>query len=406
MDGSSTILRTAPLRVGVLVDLERGPGAGGHVKCWERLSLAALAFDGILDLTVHFAGRAPASEMLGRNVRYAIEPPVFSTATLPFLHDTPGHTDLSPWHGRLARTLPGYDVVHTTDAYFTYAQTAVRVVRGRKIPLVNSVHTNTPDYARLYTARLLGRIGLPSLGLDRFVERRLRKRLAQHQRRCAFAFVSRPDELPDAMAATGGRGALLRRGVEKTLFSPRRRERGRVGVPDDRFVVMFAGRLEAGKNIRVLVEAIAAAPSNVVLMCAGEGPERRRIEERLGPRALLPGNVPPETLASFYANADVFAFPSQIEEHANVVPEALSSGLPVLVTSSMGHAVEEGRTGFVLPGDDPRAWIRAIETLAADAEKRRAIGRAARDYAERSLPSWDDVLAEDLLPRWLEAARG
>ena len=404
MDGS-TFIRTEPLRVGVLVDLERHPGAGGHVKCWERLSRAALAFDGSLDLTVHFAGREHAVEEIGVNVRYVTQAPVFSTAKIPFLQDLPDHTDLSPWHARIARELPGYDVVHTTDAYFAYARTAARVTLRRGLPLVNSVHTNTPEYARLYTARFLGRTGLPSLGIERLVERRFRRRLAQHQQRCNFAFVSRPDELPGAMAATGGRSAVLRRGVEKTIFSPHRRDRSQLGVGQASLIVMFAGRLDPGKNIRSLVEAVAATPVNVILVCAGEGPERRFIEERLGPRAILPGHRPPETLASFYASSDVFAFPSEIEENANVVQEALSSGLPVLVTDSMARAVDAGRTGFVLPGSDPRAWAEALGTLAADPEKRRSMGLAARDFAERHLPSWEDVLAEDLLPRWFEAAR-
>jgi glycosyltransferase involved in cell wall biosynthesis len=404
VDGS-TFIRTEPLRVGVLVDLERHPGAGGHVKCWERLSRAALGFDGSLDLTVHFTGATHAIEPLGANVRYVIEPAVFSTAQIPFLHDAPDHTDLAPWHDRIARALPAYDVVHTTDAYFAYAQTAARVARRAKIPLVNSVHTNTPEYARFYTARFLRRMGLAPLGIDRLVERRFRRRLVRHQRRCAFAFVSRLDELPGAMEATGGRGALLRRGVEKKIFSPQRRDRAQLGVEQASLIVMFAGRLDPGKNIRSLVEAVAATPVNVILVCAGEGPERRFIEERLGPRAILPGHLPPETLASFYASSDVFAFPSEIEEHANVVQEALSSGLPVLVTDSMARAVDSGRTGFVLPGSDPRAWAEALGTLAADPEKRRSMGMAARDFAERYLPSWEDVLTEDLLPRWFEAAR-
>lgn len=82
--------------------------------------------------------------------------------------------------------------------------------------------------------------------------------------------------------------------------------------------------------------------------------------------------------------------------------EALASGLPVLATASMARLVEPGVTGLVLPDDDPRAWAEAIAGLAA--ERRAAMGRAARAFAEARLPSWRDVLVEDLLPRWREAA--
>src|SRR3954467_6922985 len=113
-----------PLRVGVLVDLAWTSQAGGHVKCWERLSRAATELGGALDLTIHFSGAAPARRELTDTVRYVIERPVFSTQSLPFLAHVPDHTDLAPWHPRLARALGRYDVIHTTDAYFAYARTA------------------------------------------------------------------------------------------------------------------------------------------------------------------------------------------------------------------------------------------------------------------------------------------
>lgn len=394
MDGSRVLAADRTLRVGVLVDLARRPDSGGHVKCWERLAAAAAGVPG-LELVVHFAGPGRGTEALAPNVRFVFEPPVFSTARLGFLvGDVPDHADLAPWHPRVASALRGYDVVHTTDAFFAYARTALR--SGR--PLVNSVHTNTPEYARHYAARTLARLGLGPLHLERLVEKRMRARLAAHQRRCAFAFVSRPDELAAAAELTGGRAGLLRRGIDKAFFTPARRRR----AEDGRLVVLYAGRIDSGKNVGVLVEAIALCGPEVHLVCAGEGPLRREITARLGPRASCPGNLSPDALADAYASADLFAFPSTIEEHANVVQEALASGLPVLATASMARLVEPGVTGLVLPGDDPRAWAEAITGLAA--ERRAAMGRAARAFAETRLPSWRDVLVEDLLPRWREAA--
>jgi glycosyltransferase involved in cell wall biosynthesis len=383
-----------PIAVGVLVDLARRPDSGGHVKCWERLAAAAADLPG-LDLTVHFAGPGRGIETIAGNVRFVSEPPVFSTARLGFLlGEVPDDTDLAPWHPRLARALPRYDVVHTTDAFFAYAKTARR--SGR--PLVNSVHTNTPEYARLYAGRVFARVGLGALGLERLVERRMRVRLAAHQRSCAFAFVSRPDELDAVRALTKGRAALLRRGIDTAFFTPAKRRR----ADDGRVVVLYAGRVNAGKNIGVLVEAIAASGNEVHLVCAGEGAMREAILARLGPRAACPGNLDPGSLAEAYASADLFAVPSTIEEHANVVQEALASGLPVLATASMARAIEPGVTGLVLPPGDPRAWAEAIAALGPD--PRAAMGRAARAAAETRLPSWRDVLVEDLLPRWREAA--
>jgi glycosyltransferase involved in cell wall biosynthesis len=411
------------LRVGVLVDLPLGSAAGGHVRCWERLADAARQFPDDLDLTIHFMGNEPACQELSDNVRYRIEPPVFSTGLLPFLSHVPDHTDLSPWHPKLARALEDYDVIHTTDAFFAYAKTALAVSQRRGIPIVNSVHTNTPEYARLFTARTVERLFgdtivaevlLSRLRVDERMERRMRQQLATYQRQCAFALVSRPEQLAAAHDMLGGRAGLLRRGIDRRTFHPARRDRAwldqRFGVPANRFVILAAGRLNRGKNVLLLAEAVAMLVARGVdahLVCAGDGEERETIMALLGTRTSCPGNVDTPELARLYASADVFALPSRIEESANVLLEALASGLPALVAgdSGMGRAVKDGETGLVLPGDDAEAWADGMARLLADPALRGAMSRAAREYAERSVPSWQEVLAEDLLPHWEEAAR-
>src|ERR1700761_501027 len=145
------------LRVAVLVDLPRSPQSGGHVKCWERLANAAAHSNLPLDLTVYFSGTAP-DEILGPQARLRHLPPVFSTARLKFLPYVPDHTDLAPYHPRLARELAQYDVIHTTDGFFAFTRTAERVSRARGIPLVTSFHTDTPSYTRIFTQHTIEEI--------------------------------------------------------------------------------------------------------------------------------------------------------------------------------------------------------------------------------------------------------
>jgi glycosyltransferase involved in cell wall biosynthesis len=413
-----------PLRVGVLVDLAWSKQAGGHVKCWERLSRAATELGGALDLTIHFSGAASARQELADNVRYIIEPPVFSTASLRFLAHVPDHTDLAPWHPRLARALGHYDVIHTTDAYFAYARTALRFAGARGVPLVNSVHTNTPEYTRLYTGltieRLVGKGAIARLLHGRLdvagrAEARMRRRLLAHQMRCRFVLVSRRDELAACGSAMPGRVGLLRRGIDRNFFHPDQRDRAwlqqRFGIGREEIVLLFAGRIDSGKNVGLLVEAARALQAQgapVHLFCAGEGSERAAIRASLGERASCPGNLAPEELAPLYASADIFAFPSAIEEFANVVPEALASGLPVLLcdSSAMAGCIRGAGAGFALPVQAPQAWREVIAMLAACPERRAHVARAARHLAEAELPSWREVLEQDLMPRWRDAADG
>jgi len=275
------------LRVAVLVDLALTAQAGGHVKSWERLAQAALGFAEELDLTVHFVGEEQKVIPLGENVRYVLERPVFSTARLGFLAHVPDHTDLAPWHPRLGRALQGYDVIHTTDAYFAYARTAMRFAQRRRIPLVNSVHTNTPEYARIFTSLLIERLCGPGAlaraiidhaGVPRRIEARMLRRLAAYQRRCAAVFVSRPEQLGAALERTGGRATLLRRGVDRRFFSPQKRDRAWLrstfGIPRESPVLLFVGRINHGKNVALLLEAMTSLAARGVrahLVCAGDG---------------------------------------------------------------------------------------------------------------------------------------
>src|SRR5215212_5046785 len=108
-----------------------------------------------LDLTVHFQGPEKRELPLSPSVRFVLLPPVFSTARLIDDRHVTDHTDIAPWHAQLARALPRYDVIHTTDAFFCYSRTAARFARRHRVPLVGSIHTNTPEYARIAVDKVL-----------------------------------------------------------------------------------------------------------------------------------------------------------------------------------------------------------------------------------------------------------
>ena len=412
-----------PLRVAVLVDLALRPEAGGHVKAWERLAAAAAGVSG-LDLTIHFTGAAPAVQVLAENVRYRLHPSAFSTARLSFLPDVPAHTDLAPHHRGLARALAGADLVHTTDAYFAFARTAERVTRRRGLPLTSSVHTDTPRYTRLFTAATIrrltgdgrwGRLLNERLALPARAEARMQRRLLGHLGRCRAVLVSRQEELQRLARALRRQGlGLLRRGIDRTLFSPVRQDRPRLeaalGLAPGRVLVLFVGRLDPTKNVLALADAVAALVSTgwpLHLVCAGEGPQRPAIEEQLGRSVSFLGHLPPDALAGVYASVDLVAQPSHLEERSNVVGEAMSSGRTVLASAPTARGLfTDGESGLVVPGNDAASWARALARAAGDPALRARLGSAARWRAETALPTWREVLEQDLLPMWRRAARG
>lgn len=408
------------LRVAVLVDLLWRPDAGGHVKCWERLSEAVARSAPEIDLTVHFEGEAERVVERAANVRFHLHRPVLGSARIPFLRGVPDHTDLAPYHPGVARALAACDLVHTTDAFFAFARTAERVSAARRIPLVNSIHTDTPRYARVFSGRILeslvGRNALSRLLVDRLrmpeaQEHRMLRRLARHQGGAAFALVSRPDELDRARGVLPpDRLGLLRRGVDRAVFSPGRRDRGWLraayGVPEDVPLVLFAGRMNRGKNVMALARAVRILIDGgraVHLLCAGEGEEREAVRAVLGSAATCPGVVPQAVLAGFYASCDLFALPSEIEVNSNVVREALACGAPVAVAvaSGAGAMIQPDRTGIAVDGGGAAAWADALGPALSSPHGLAAMRRAATDFGRDHLPSWDAVLREDLLPVWM-----
>jgi glycosyltransferase involved in cell wall biosynthesis len=409
----------APLKVGVLVDLTLTADAGGHVKCWQRIAEAAAEFPDQLDLTVHFNAlddvRAPRRIELAPTVRYVLLPPVFSTRRL--IGRVPDHTDLAPWHKDLARLLPDYDVIHTTDGFFCYARTATRFAKRSGVPVVSSIHTNTPEYARITVDNLLGRVfgdGLlyrltsRRLGAPIRVSRLLEQRLRRHLGRVTMAMASYGGTLEGNWHC----GVSLRRGFDRTLFHPGQRDRAwlgaRFGVPAGQFVVMYAGKLNKGKNVPLLASAIETARRQglpIHLFCAGKGDERDALAARLGDAVTLPGVLPQEELARVYASVDLFAFPSVIDESGNAAIEALASGVPALLAAGSGVATRmaDCLAVRILPGTAPDAWAAAIDEFATAPDRCRRLGAVARTYIEAAVPSWTQVVEEDLLPVWRTA---
>jgi glycosyltransferase involved in cell wall biosynthesis len=409
-----------PLKVGVLIDLEWSQRAGGHVKSWERLADAASRLPGLVDLTVHLQGPTRRVQVLAENVRFATHRPVFSTAMLLARSSVPDHTDLAPLHPGLLARLGRYDVIHTTDAQFAYARTARLASRLWNTALVHSVHTETSGYTRLYSHMMLQRLpGFLARPLiehlrmpDRFANR-MTRRLQRHLAACDRVLLSaRGDPARFGLAAAAAKIGVLRRGIDKEAFSPRHRDRRRLesvyGVPPDRPVLLFAGRIEQGKSVMTLAKAarlLLDRGTDLSVIMAGDGSERGRIQEMLGDRAVLPGSVDPQTLAWLYASADLFVFPSRIEESPNVVLEAKASGVPAVVAPGGGDVfvAKPGTDGIVVTDPAPEGWARIIGQLLASPARRAALAQTALIEVERNRPSWDDVLAEDLIPVWQAA---
>lgn len=412
----------APLSVGVLVDLELRPEAGGHVKCWERIAEAA-AGDERVDLTVHFLGSSFVCRDLASNVRLVTHAPVLPTTQLRFIEAGPSVTDLAPMHHGVDVHLRRYDLLHTTYAWFALSRTALARSRRSGVPLVTSLHTDVPGYTRVFTERAIdnvlgrgsaGRFLCEQLRLPERVGAYMQRGLESYLTRCSWVMAS--DEEGEAIARTfaGERVSLLRRGVDKSRFHPRAADRGFVeatyGLPRGIPLLLYVGRVDASKSPVVLAEAVRSLEGRglpVHAVFVGAGDLRERVRAVAGSAATCVGPLPQAALPRLYASADLFVLPSTTELRPNVAIEAKSCGLPVILSSKGGarQVVRHGEDGLLVDGADPELWADAVERLLRNPQRRAAMSRRARKNAEAEVPSWSDVLNEDLLPVWREVTR-
>lgn len=262
------------------------------------------------------------------------------------------------------------DLVHiVTEGPLGYS--ALSAARRLGIPVSTSFHTNFHNYSRHYH---LGWLATPIIAYLRHFHNQGVQTLVPTQ------------ELAEQLQSIGFlRTQILARGIDTRLFSPQHRNmtlRQQWGAAPDALVVLYVGRLAAEKNLELAIaafQAIQRIQPHARLVLVGDGPLTPRLRAR-HPEFVYCGMRQGHDLATHYASADLFLFPSLTETFGNVTLEALASGLAVTAfdyAAARAH-VEPGRSGLLTPYADTQAFISAATTLAQDLSALRQMGETAR----------------------------
>jgi glycosyltransferase involved in cell wall biosynthesis len=168
------------------------------------------------------------------------------------------------------------------------------------------------------------------------------------------------------------------------LARRRRKLRSALAFTDDDVVVLSVARLAPEKGLDTLVRAVAATGDpGLAVVVAGSGPRASTLmasAEALGVRLLLTGELAEERVAEAYVAADVFALLSTHEPWGVVVNEAAASGLPLVLSDQVGAARDLVRdNGATVAAGDVAAAADLLEKLAADPDRRRAMGERSRE---------------------------
>jgi glycosyltransferase involved in cell wall biosynthesis len=122
------------------------------------------------------------------------------------------------------------------------------------------------------------------------------------------------------------------------------------------------------------------------LVIAGDGKEKKKLQkmaaEQMPGRVLFVGKIPRRDMYRYYSAADLFVFPGIRESLGMVFLEAQSCGLPVVAFDNAGvpEAVQNAKTGLLVPMFDLDNFVQAIERLLSNADLRRRMGDKAKTY--------------------------
>jgi glycosyltransferase involved in cell wall biosynthesis len=173
-------------------------------------------------------------------------------------------------------------------------------------------------------------------------------------------------------------------------------------------IIGTIARLGEQKGIDDLLRAAAQLPDARIVV-VGDGPLRQNLAELadalgVGDRITWTGWV--DDPAALLATFDIFVLPSRFEGLPLVILEAMLAAVPVVATDvgSVAEAIDDGRTGLLVPASDPAALAAAIRRLLDDPVAARRLADAARQVAGEhftasAMADRYDALYEQVLSR-------
>jgi glycosyltransferase involved in cell wall biosynthesis len=243
------------------------------------------------------------------------------------------------------------------------------------IPLVASYHTHLPQYLQHY--------GLGSL------EGLLWELLKLAHNQASLNLCTSTAMVQELSNHGIERVDLWQRGVDTELFQPdlkssKMRLKLSQNNPDNP-LLLYVGRVSAEKEIdriKPVLEAIPEARFAIV----GDGPHREALESHFaGTNTHFVGYLQGVELASAFASADAFLFPSRTETLGLVLLESMAAGCPVVAANSGGipDIVTDEVNGYLFDPRDENGLISATKRLLTAKAEREELRQNARLEAEK-----------------------
>lgn len=326
----------------------------------------------------------------------------FLSELLPYLKKEYAVTVVAPHFEGTLPALPGITVVRVPllnirfgDIYFSWfpsktvkrfvqendlvfnqtlgpiGMVAIRAAHKQKKPIISYVHSVEWELA----AQGYGRF-------KNFLRWSVRTIARWLYNQCSLLLVPSKD-MEDILTANKihTRKEVVPLGIDTGRFIPplsKALAKKRLGISPRKFVVGYHGRIGREKNLPTLATAfkqLRQPHPNLQLLIVGKGVESEIKQDK---DILLPGAV--NNVVQYLQAMDVFVLPSLTETSSLATMEAMSTGLPVVVTpvGSIREYVVDGENGLIFPRQDVASLAEKLELLIHDEKLRAKLGKNAR----------------------------
>lgn len=283
-----------------------------------------------------------------------------------------------------------YDAIHSH--YWQSGWVGTLLARELRVPQIVMFHT-------------LGEVKNRARISEQEPKRRIRHERTIARRATAIVTASAHERflLERYYDADPGRISTVPCGIDTDRFRPLNRaaSRRQLGLPEDRPVVIWVGRLERLKGVDILLGALAQLENRdftLLIVGGDEGAsvlraelEAQAAEAGITANVRFTGPVPHDELPVYYNAADVCAVPSYYESFGLAAVEAMACGIPVVASRVGGlvSTVTDGVSGYLIPWRCPEPFAEKLEVLFGNPELRANFGRAARESIKRF--RWETV---------------
>jgi alpha-1,6-mannosyltransferase len=288
------------------------------------------------------------------------------------------------------------DIIESSDPY-QIAWKAIASGAALKIPVVGFYHSHFPEAYLRSTTKYLGRTASEAV-MD-FAQRYVRNLYNRFE---ATLVPSEP--LAQVLSGWGVANArLVRLGVNTDIFRPepddRADTRRTLGLPNDKQLLFYAGRLSKDKNTQTLFAAFDLVerqqPGRFHLLVVGDGPERDgliELQRRGACVSWIQYCTDSRDLARYYRAADLFVHPGVQETFGLVALESQACGTPVVGIhgSYMDRIILHAQEAWARE-NSPAALAEAIERFSLDHHA--VTGETVSDLAAQSY-SWPKVFEQ------------